>query len=217
MALWYVTVYMPYHAQARAAAALRERGAYVHTEPAGPAWLRKLVGEDYFVKVTDIPVIEGTLTDDDLVLLNALTNLEGLNLNGMQVTDGGVEHIKALTNLRDLKLEGTQVTNAGLEHIKGLRNLETLDLDRTRVTDTGLEYIKGMTSLWGLCLNETQVTDAGLEHIRGLRGLAALTLDGTQITDAGLGAYQQLEQSAVPGTQGYPDNRRRAGTREGAH
>jgi hypothetical protein len=48
-----------------------------------------------------------------------------------------MEHLRGLTRLNGLTLDGTQVTDAGLAHLKPLAMLQMLKLDDTRVTDDG--------------------------------------------------------------------------------
>ncbi len=94
LGLW--TIYVaPYRAQSRAAAALRELGAELTVEPAdGPAWLRKLVGEEYFVNVTKCELHQQAVTDTDLLHLKGLTKLQNLDLSWTQVTDAGVAELQ---------------------------------------------------------------------------------------------------------------------------
>lgn len=67
--------------------------------PPGPIWLRRLLGDDFFVDV-DVVVFDNT-----------------------QVTDAGLQCLKGLTQLPNLSLDNTQVTDSGLEHLMGLSEL----------------------------------------------------------------------------------------------
>jgi hypothetical protein len=137
--------------------------------PPGPAWLRNLLGEDFFATVVMV----------------------GLFPLNSRVTDAGLEHLKGLTQLEWLDLMDTPVTDAGLEHLKGLTQLQELYLGGTKVTDAGLDYLKGLTQLRTLYLGNTPVTDAGLEHLSGLTQLQFLCLENTQVTDEGAKRLQQ--------------------------
>ena len=96
-------------------------------EPPGPAWLRKLIGDDYFVEVTY--VTHGRrVTDDLLNHIAAFDELKGLYLVGSSVTDQGVKCLRGLRELRWLHLGGTEITDAALIPIRELTRLETLDL-----------------------------------------------------------------------------------------
>ncbi len=160
-------------------------------KPLGPAWLLDWLGVDFFLDVVAVWDGKPRFTDNYMIHLKVLTNLEGLYLGNTEVTDAGLEHIKGLTNLEGLFLDDTKVTDAGLEHLKGLTNLKFFYLTRTKVTDAGLEYLKELTNLAYLDLHYTEVTDAGLEHLKELTNLAYLDLRYTEVTDEGVKKLQQ--------------------------
>lgn len=88
-------------------------------------------------------VLYGTnITDDRLVSLNGLTELQELILLKTRVTDDGLVHLKGLTRLRKLNLRSSKVTDAGLIHLKGLTSLQFLWLNRTKVTRVGIEKLQ---------------------------------------------------------------------------
>ena len=136
-------------------------------QPPGAAWLRSIVGDDFFA------------------------NVEGMLLYRTQVTDAGLANLAGLTQLRKLGLDDTKVTGAGLAHLAGLTQLQTLSLGRTEVTDAGLENLQGLTGLQVLSLDDTQITDAGLAHLRGLTALQTLYLHDMKVTDAGVKKLQE--------------------------
>jgi len=142
--------------------------------PPGPAWLRKLLGENFFVTVVGVHLENSSCTDADLEYLAVLTQLRSLELDGTRVTDAGLERLTGLTRLQELGLDGTLVTGAGLKHIEGLTQLQLLDLGGTRVTDAGLEHLKGLTQLQTLDLSQTEVTVAAWKHVKGLTRLRRL-------------------------------------------
>ncbi len=143
------------------------RSPLLNSDPPGPAWIRHLLGENFFATLVDVNLASSSVTDAGLGhLLNGLTELQTLNLGGTRVTDAGLEHLEVLTQLQSLDLYGTQVTDAGLEHLKGLTQLHTLGLHGTHVTDAGLEHLKGLTQLLWLYLGNTQVTDEGVKRLK---------------------------------------------------
>jgi hypothetical protein len=162
-------------------------------QPPGPAWLRSLLGEDFFATVVHA-YPTASVTDANLEHLKTLTQLRLLVIEGGQITDAGLEHLKGLTGLRVLSISGTQVTDAGLVHLTGLTQLRTLCVNEPRVTDAGFVHLEGLTELQVLELPATQITDAGMEHIKGLTQLRELSLGGTQVTDAGLEHLKGLTQ-----------------------
>ena len=62
--------------------------------PPGPAWLRKLLGDDF------------------------LADVVAVTLTTAEVTDEVLDHLRALNKLRDIELEGTQVTDAGIRSLQ---------------------------------------------------------------------------------------------------
>ena len=117
-------------------------GVWLVERPPGPAWLQKLLPDDFFAEVATV------------------------GFDASQITDAGLEHLDGLSQLQLLSLADTQVTDAGLEHLKGLSQLQELWLDRTQVTDAGLEHLKGLSQLQELWLNGTKVTEAGVAKLR---------------------------------------------------
>lgn len=153
----------------------------------GPAWLRKLLGNDFFTNVVGVSFRrQRQFTGAGLEQLAELAQLQSLYLGYTQVADGGLRHIQGLTQLKALSLGHTQVSGAGLEYLEGLTQLNALFLDHTQVGDAGLEHLAGLGQLRQLHLDYTKVTDAGLQHLKGLTQLQRLYLGNTHVTDEGL-------------------------------
>jgi len=129
--------------QSEAAALIRELGGQVAYDDQGVVppgafpGLRKLLGNDFFDNVIKA-ILPPTAADADLECLEALPNLETLDLGGSGVSDAGLERLEGLTRLNFLKLDRTKITGAGLEHLKDLSKLQELSLRDTRVADAGL-------------------------------------------------------------------------------
>ena len=143
----------------------------VYTDPSGPAWLRCLLGEDFFQTVRAVDFETG------------------------EVTDEWLEHLKRVNQLQQVVLRQTAVTDAGLENLSALDQLETLDLGWTEITDAGLVHLQGLTRLQWLDLSGTEITDAGLVHLQGLTRLQWLDLTNTKVTDEGVKKLQQALRS----------------------
>jgi hypothetical protein len=161
------------------------------THPPGPAWLRNLLGEDFFTTVVYASFVYSPVTDAGLEHLKGLTRLRGLAIVEAKATGVGLEPLKGMAQLQTLDFDLTPITDVGLKYLKGLRHLQLLHLGRTKVTDAGLEHLKVLTQLRTLDLWDTQVTDAGLEHLKGLRQLETLSLKRTRVTDGGVKRLQQ--------------------------
>lgn len=179
----------------------------------GPAWLRAVVGDDYFrtaivVNLTKAPVGDDDLgdlaallpyirslrldrsrvTDKGLQNLETFTRLESLTLNFSGVTDAGLESIAKCTKLRHLELQGTQISDEGIGKLEDLARLEVLCLDFTAVTDAGMVCIAKHANLRDLMLTRTSITDEGLKCLSALRKLEKLGLMDTAISDEGFDA-----------------------------
>ena len=83
------------------------------------AWLRRLVGIDFFANVVSISVHYPEKRDDALLgNYVALTSPDRLFLSHSQVTDGGLEHLKGLTNFEHVDLYDTHVTEEGIKELQ---------------------------------------------------------------------------------------------------
>jgi hypothetical protein len=160
-------------------------------QPPGPTWLRRALGDDAFVNVTVVYLVNSGVNDAELEHLKGLPQLGVLSLYGTKVGDAGLENLKGLSHLREMSLCGTKVGDAGLEHLRGLAQLQTLFLEGTKISDAGLQYLEGLTQLQVLNLSHTKVSDAGIEHLKRLTKLKGLDLRDTNVTDAGAQDLQE--------------------------
>ena len=86
-------------------------------EPPGPKWLRRLLGDDFFMTVTKLDLMQTEIGDAGLKQLEGLTDLQSLSL-GERVTDAGLAHLTGLLQLRSLDVKKTQVTDAGIQGLQ---------------------------------------------------------------------------------------------------
>ncbi len=124
-------------------------------------------------------------SDEDLVDLRQMSNLEDLHLHGTKVTGPGFASLAKLKRLERLDLSDTPFTDAGMPHLAGFKNLKFLDLSHTCVSDAGIAHLKTLTSLEELSINATRLTDAGLTRLEGLARLRSLSVDDTDVTSRG--------------------------------
>ncbi len=133
-------------------------------------------------------IYDGTVflfTDDCAKWLVQLSRLETLSVTHPRITDAGCEHLARLENLRSLRfLEGVAISDVGVNHLAARKQLVTLDISKSFVTDIGLEHLAQMKSLRLLALSGTLVTDAGLKHVAQLKDLTELYLQDTLVSDA---------------------------------
>jgi Leucine-rich repeat (LRR) protein len=186
-----------------AVAALENHGARLKSQPRAPTWLDQIFGSQLprvFDRVAEVSRVH---SNDDLVLLTALPDVENLQLNDARITDAGLAHLAGHSQLKVLSLAGSSVTDAGLLHLRTLTGLEDLSLDGLAISDSGIESIARNVRLKRLSLRNTKLTDAGLLHLVRLTHLEELFLDNVDVTDKGvahLAPLTNLEFLSVDGT-----------------
>jgi Leucine Rich repeat len=111
-------------------------------DASGPAWLRQLLGDNFFNDVFYVDLKGTNVTDSGLENLRELTQLGALRLMGSNFTDDGLANLKGLTQLKVLNLTGTGISDAGLKNLVGLSHLIALRLDGTNVTDAGVNELQ---------------------------------------------------------------------------
>ena len=137
------------------------------------------LGDLHRVEELDLSAWPG-LRDDDLAVLEKLTELRLLNLDQKRepyhltlgragLTDATLARLGRLRHLRDLSIAGARITDSGLAHLAGLDDLESLDLGRTEITDAGLEPLKRLKGLKSLVLDGTRVTPRAVQAFEAAR------------------------------------------------
>lgn len=97
-------------------------------------------------------------------------NIHTLDLKRTKVTDDDMVVLEKMTNLRQLHLQRTGITDAALPHLVDLKNLESLNLYSTQVSDAGLPTLRQLTSLKKLYLWSSKVTAPGARELAGVLG-----------------------------------------------
>jgi hypothetical protein len=187
--------------------------------PPRPAWLRRVVGDDFFastacivfflaeptdkfsVHLEDLPcVASGTgernarPVEKGFTLLDFIQSAQSLCIVDTQVADELLERIAKLDCVQELHLGGAPVTDAGMTHLESLAQLERFSVGSTRLTDASLRHLARLRHLRALNLTSINVTDAGLPLLVELDQLQSLDLSGTRITNAGLAHLVRLRR-----------------------
>jgi len=177
-------------------------------QPAGPTWLRQLLGDSLFddrdraveldLYGSDIRAalplqrlkvihVHESVTTAELELLNRFPDLVAVDLSDAPGGPSGVggndyvpHKIPRLAQLRGLKLYGTNFSGDGLEN---LPRLEVLDLSNTYVADDDLKNVARMRNLRELDLFRTNVTSTGLAQLCDLPNLRALAVGSWAISE----------------------------------
>lgn len=145
----------------------------------GPAWLRRLIGDDFFQDVVVIRL--HTACDADLKLFSRMKYLRILILDRSHVTDDGMRYVRQMRDLQELRLGLTTITDAGVAELRMLARLRELRLEGTRVTDAGVRAI-ALLPLECLVLDGTQITDEAVDVLARISSLKYLAVRRTRLT-----------------------------------
>jgi hypothetical protein len=166
-----------------------------------PAWIRRLLGDEYFVSVAeaffDKPsyrVLDDAMFAEFTAALRRhdLPRPPGLFFSELPITDSTLQRLVEFPNLTSLHIvDCTHVTDTGLQTLKSLKNLRRLDLRGSSITDSGLANLSGLHELRELSLSRTAVSDAGLKHLEQLTKLQWLALSNTAVTTSGAKALKK--------------------------
>jgi internalin A len=163
------------------------------------------------------PRARSSITDQGIVHLARLPQLQTLELQDSDVTGEGLRHFRDHGSINAITLSGSKMSDEGLRHAGSIRRLSRLSLDETPITDQGLAHLRSLSQLgwltlydtqvdgtgfsaWersealgGLDLGRTRVTDLTISNLRVFPKLTHLELDTTGITDAGLAPLAELK------------------------
>jgi hypothetical protein len=106
--------------------------------------LRSPVSPPFYVQVAALPklkvlkMIQTGTTDECLIELARLPELEVLDLSNCPISAEGVGHLVTLKNLRVLSLYATNVNDNCIDHLRKMPRLEQIDVEHTRVSSRGV-------------------------------------------------------------------------------
>ena len=164
-------------------------------DTAGTAWLRRLLGVDFFCRLTCVNCThEHSLTDAELDVLESTDDVVLLNLAETAITDAGLDHIAGMRRLKYLILNLTKIGDPGIAKLSRLSTLERLSLDYSLITDAGIDHLNRLSRLTLIYLKGTNVGDAGIAKLVQLTGLEDLRLGHTKITNAAVEQLVRLRQ-----------------------
>ncbi len=130
--------------------------------PPGPAWLRKLTGDHFFIQPRMVSLIE--YNDDLLQDAIKLQGVEIVNLAG--ANDEQLRTLQAFPHLRMLDASSTFITKRGLAHVARYRELEHLAISGAWITDEDLRILKPLRNLKFLTVGISQVTAEGIAWVK---------------------------------------------------
>ena len=171
----------------------RSGKAVPNAMPTGWAWLRVLLGDNFFSEVDSVflyaPVRCRALGRAD----PGTKDLKRLELVGEKPADDDLDYIVRLPRLTTFGVPGNKITDVGLAKICALRELNSLDISGSAISDAGLAALVNLPALEHLTLEHTSISDEGIAKLRILSKLSSLNLAGTRISDASLKYLQSIE------------------------
>jgi hypothetical protein len=109
-----------------------------------PAWLRTLIGEDYFHDVTWVRIEGSRFGDLELAQLRALDRIESLSIVEAAITDDGLRDLRGRTALKGLFLGGNWIGDRGIDllDLGSMPQLQVLELRSTQVSDEKIAELR---------------------------------------------------------------------------
>jgi hypothetical protein len=130
------------------------------------------------------------VTDETLLKLATMRNLQEIVVPYSAVTDSGAETLSHFTAMRTLNLSDAKVTRIGIERLERMPALEKLYLAGKGLDDSVAETISRMRNLTDLSLRETKITDKSIPFLEQLSRLKYIDIFGTDISEEG---YRRLK------------------------
>ncbi len=133
--------------------------------PPGPAWLRRLFGDDFLADVVGVEVSIPRRNSDALAAITALPHLKYLVLHD-GLDDASMLLLPGASELERLMFFSPVVTDAGISQLSALKQLTHLSIDAPHVTDTSLMLLEALPNLTYVELIGTEITQRGVDRLR---------------------------------------------------
>jgi hypothetical protein len=137
--------------------------------------------------------------DKELDLVVQCPQVVDLTMEGVSVTDKGLEKLRALEKLNRLILNDCSISAGGLKILAELplrESLLSIGLRGTKIKNDDLTWLKGFAKLERVDASQTAVTDASLPPLEALP-LKVLNVAGTKMTAAGLEPLQKKNPKLI--------------------
>ena len=137
-------------------------------------------------KLKRLRIVNATVTDEELLLIAKIAQLELLDLSGCnQVTDAGVSHLAKLGKLKNLSLGNPSITDTSLETICQLPALAALTMQGCTIRGPGLVHLGKLTKLKEFGLLNSMGGDIALDSISSGE-IVKLKMRASGVTQKGL-------------------------------
>ncbi len=117
---------------------------HIDKEPPGPACLRRLLGEEFFLDNVLLVALPSNASDRDLAQLTHIGSIKCLTLRGDAITQHGLEHLRALERLDCLYLSEMHISDSKLRVIGQLQRLAELHLSGAVISELQVESLRTM-------------------------------------------------------------------------
>lgn len=106
--------------------------------------------------------------DDELLLLllEAKDQIVRLNLQSSGISDDQLKMVGAFTNLIHLSLQNTPISDTGLSHLRDLKYLQYLNVHNTEVSDKSISLILGFDYLNNVFIWNTAISQSAIEKLK---------------------------------------------------
>lgn len=121
------------------------------------------------------------LSEDALRNIDAIGELEFLELRYCKISKEGMQAIGRLANLQHLSLVDCRFAEGSCKGLRSLGTLVRLDLSASNVLDEDLQVLRHLPVLNSLHLIETPIDGNGLKHLAGLTNLTTMDIRRTNV------------------------------------
>jgi WD40 repeat protein len=136
----------------------------------GPSWLG--------IENRANPFQEIPITAEDCKFLARSKTARVVDLQRLKITDDGLMHLAAIPQLEELTINAQDVTDAGMRHLARSKSLRKLSLFRTeKVTDEGIKALAALPRLRSLFLYLAKVKGPVFEAFVDSKTLQSITLN----------------------------------------
>jgi ankyrin repeat protein len=157
-----------------------------------PAEWDELIGVIQERRITGVAA-NGLMTDHAIARIATLDRVTGLGLAGSrELTDDGLMHLARMPQLEYLNLTGAKLTDRGLEVLRHLPNLREFEMTwQAGITDAGVANLRFCDRLESVNLMGSPSGDGAIEALQGKPRLRRFS-SGKLVTDAGLALLQDF-------------------------
>ncbi len=130
-------------------------------------------------------LLSGTgVTDVSAELLSRIPTLRSATFSDTSVTGAGLQQMSRCTRLRSISLSGSTINDAAMQGLKEWPALKHIQVVRANITNESLQSLGAIRTLRGIDLWEAgRIDDEGVSHLRSLTDLESLHILNAPITD----------------------------------